>query len=552
MRIRSKIIFVVLPILFATVVLVGVSSYFSAAYGINRIARDFLGFKVSELQKYADSQYQLLVDNNFTEKPEMVQATKGSIDVFARSLLQSQTEIILTVSSKGELVTATSALKLLDGEGAVLAKDLGEKPADLLSLKIGGVTRVAKGFFFKPYDWYYVVSETSDAFFNDIAAIALQTGIILGIALLAATLFLFFFSGTLTRPLRTLTNTMKGIITSNDLTQQVAVEFADETGDVAQTFNIMLHALENTQHSIKNQALQAAMAKRKEQRLRTIFQKYVPQEVINQFEGSPEKMLVGEDRELSVLFSDIRSFTSISEKLDPYELVQNLNRYFTQQVDCIMAHNGTVDKYIGDAVMAFWGAPIKRDDDAFESVMAGIEMNDSVKLFNQDQIAAGRPEFKIGIGLNYGICTVGNMGSEKKLNYTVIGDNVNLASRMEGLTKEYHQTLLISESLHLLMRGRLPTRLLDTVAVKGKAKGVRIYTTTRSLNAEQQEGWELHNQAMELFYERRYKEAISIFDKAEKFLPGDFNLDMIRTQAQEYLLSPPDESWNGVRIMDHK
>jgi class 3 adenylate cyclase/HAMP domain-containing protein len=552
MRIRSKIIFVVLPILVATVVLVGVSSYFSAASGISRIARDFLGFKVQELQKYADSQYQLLVDNNFTAKPEMVQATKGSIEVFARSLLQSPSELIITLTPAGELASATGGLVLKPGEGGALAGKLRETPDDLLSPVLGGTPRVAKGFYFKPYDWYYVVCETESAFFSDIQAIAVQTAVILAAALALAGLLLFFFAGTLTRPLRDIVAAMRGIISSGDLGKQVEVEYADETGELAHTFNIMLGQLDASEKSIKKQALEAVLAKRNEQRLRTVFQKYVPQEVIDQFVGSPEKMLVGEKRDLSILFSDIRSFTSISEMMDPYELVQNLNRYFTQQVDIVMARNGTVDKYIGDAIMAFWGAPVKRGDDALQSVLAGIEMNEAVREFNKAQTASGRPEFRIGIGINYGEATVGNMGSEKKLNYTVIGDNVNLASRMEGLTKEYHQSLLISESLRDQVAATLPTRLLDTVAVKGKAQGVRIYTVERSLGAGQAEGWRLHNEAMELFYARRFREAIESFDQAERFLPGDFNLEMIRTQARDYLHAPPAADWNGVRVMEHK
>jgi class 3 adenylate cyclase/HAMP domain-containing protein len=552
MRIRSKIIFVVLPILVATVILVGVSSYFSAAAGINRIARDFLGFKVLELQKYADSQYQLLVDNNFTGKPEMVQATKGSIEVFARSLLQSPSELILTISPTGELASATGEISLRPGEGAALAERLKASPDDLLSPVLGGTPRVAKGFYFKPYDWYYVVSETQTAFFSDIQAIAVQTAVILAAALTLAGLLLFFFAGTLTRPLRDIVAAMKDIISSGDLGKQVDVEYADETGELAHTFNIMLGQLDASEKSIKKQALEAVLAKRNEQRLRTIFQKYVPQKVIDQFVGSPEKMLVGEKRDLSILFSDIRSFTSISEGMDPYELVQNLNRYFTQQVDIVMARNGTVDKYIGDAIMAFWGAPEKRDDDALQSVLAGIEMNEAVREFNKAQTAAGRPEFRIGIGINYGEATVGNMGSEKKLNYTVIGDNVNLASRMEGLTKEFHQTLLISENLRDLVAASLPTRLLATVAVKGKSQGVRIYTVERSLGAGQAEGWRLHNQAMDLFYARRFRESIDVFDHAEKYLPGDFCLDMTRHKAKEFIHAPPGEDWDGVLVMEHK
>lgn len=552
MRIRTKIILLVLPIMVATVVLVGVSSYFSASAGINRITRDFLGFKVYELRKYAESQYQLLSDNNYTDRPAMVQATKGGIDVFASSLLQSPTEIIFSIGQDGKLISSTSQLTLKGNEGSMLVGQLKAQPDKLLNPQLGGIARVAKGFLFVPYNYYYVVCDTNAAFYSDIAAIGIQTVSILVAALLLAIVLLVFFASTLTRPLVSIVNSMKGIIASDDLSKKVEVEFNDETGELAHTFNIMTGELDKAWKEIKGYALQAALAQKKEQRIRTIFQKYVPQEVISQLETSSDSSLVGENQVLSILFSDIRGFTSISEKMNPYDLVQSLNRYFSTQVDIIMKRQGTVDKYIGDAIMAFWGAPIKRDDDAYQSVLAALEMNEALAHFNQDQLAHDRPPFKIGIGLNYGVVTVGNMGSEKKLNYTIIGDNVNLGSRMEGLTKEYHQSLLVSESIVYKIKDKLPTRFLDTVAVKGKETGVRIYTTARSLEPAIQAGWDLHNKAMDGYYQRNFKEAIRLLDQAEVHLPGDFNIEMIRTECRHLLANPPGKDWDGIRVMDHK
>ena len=190
-------------------------------------------------------------------------------------------------------------------------------------------------------------------------------------------------------------------------------------------------------------------------------------------------MLVGENRILSVLFSDIRSFTSISEKMKPDDLVSELNDYFSVMVDIIMDRKGIVDKYIGDCIMAFFGAPKKHEDDALQSVLAGMDMLEALDGFNAGQEKRGKPPFHIGVGINYGVVTVGNMGTEKKMDYTVIGDAVNLASRLEGLTKHYHQPLIFSESLLSKVKDVMPWRFLDTVAVKGKKTGVKIFTAKK-------------------------------------------------------------------------
>jgi class 3 adenylate cyclase len=278
-------------------------------------------------------------------------------------------------------------------------------------------------------------------------------------------------------------------------------------------------------------------------------------------------MRVGENRALSILFSDIRGFTTISESMSPNDLVNSLNRYFSGQVDIIMNRNGIVDKYIGDAIMAFWGAPVYHDDDPLQSVLSGLDMIDSVKLFNEKQRELGKPEFHIGIGIGYGTVTVGNIGSERKMDYTVIGDMVNLASRMEGLTKTYHQEILISDSLYEALRKtsgasqgssavqlaqEIPTRLLDTVAVKGKTKGVKIYTVRRSLNAEEQRAWPIHNEGMELYYKRAFAQAASKFEEVISILPGDINAQSLLERCRTYADNPPPDNWDGVEVMKTK
>lgn len=553
MKIRAKIILVVLPIIIVTIILVGVSSYFSASTGINSLARDFLGFKVSELRKRTVSEWQVLVDNDLTGDTAMIEATKSGLDSYARSISPGDNEVIFAITATGDVAISSKELNPSAAEKQVLANLYKNRPTTLTTLTVGGVERVAKGFYFAPLDWFFVVSNSSQSFFGDINAITRQTIIILVAASLAAALLLFWFAGLLTDPLKKIVVSMREIISSGDLTSLVDVEYNDETGILAHTFNIMIAQLDKAQARIKDFAFQAVWAKRQEHKIRKIFEKFVPADVINQFESNPEELLVGQDRVLGILFTDIRSFTTISEALSPDVLVTELNRYFEIMVDIIQARNGVVDKYIGDAIMAFFGAPTKRDDDAYQAALTGLELADAVVAFNENQEKRGYPPFHTGIGVNYGIVTVGNIGSEKKMDYTVIGDSVNLASRLEGLTKTYGQKIIISAGMHYKVHEHLPCRLLDTVAVKGKKEGIKIYTVKRSLEPWEEAAWEIHHRAMDAYYKRRFREAIDLFKGANaKFRENDVVCDKMIERCEGFLADPPPEEWDGVEVMKTK
>jgi adenylate cyclase len=187
--------------------------------------------------------------------------------------------------------------------------------------------------------------------------------------------------------------------------------------------------------------------------------------------------LGGEEREVTVLFSDVRSFTSMCEALAPQEVLGILNRYFTRMSAIVEAHGGVVDKYVGDAIMALFGAPLANPDDADRAMETALEMCEALDELNSQQQVRGHPAIKVGIGINTDVVIAGNMGSQTRLNYTVIGDGVNLASRLEGLTKtpEYATRIIISRTTLAKAKGRYQTRPLGEVAVKGKQKPTEIY-----------------------------------------------------------------------------
>jgi len=548
---RLKILLIVLPILIVSMVLAGTSSYFTATNGISRVTTELLSFKAAELEKYVQSQWNLLVENGLTQRPDMVSATQAGILTFAQSLQRSSTEVVLALDQTGSVTLKTANLSLMAGEGSVLVSRARARSADL-AVTVGGVDRVARGFPFEPFHWVFLVTEEKKSFYSDVDRITRETAIILALSVLVAVVLLMVFVRFISRPLEGLVQAMRAIITSGDLSQKVAVEYPDEIGHVSHTFNLMIGELDRAYSQIKKFAFEAVLAQKKETRIRNIFQKYVPQELIDRFFQNPESMLVGENRNLAILFSDIRSFTTISESMAPDDLVNSLNRYFTIMVDIIMAKNGIIDKYIGDAIMAFFGAPVKHDNDALSSLESAFEMSDALHEFNAQQATLGKPPFKIGIGINYGEVTVGNIGSEKKMDYTVIGDSVNLASRLEGLTKPYHAEIVFAEFLWVEVKDAYPWRLLDAVAVKGKTKGVRIFTAKAKLSPAETLAWPLHNEGMELYFDRRFEDAAGRFEQALVHLPGDWSATTLLERCLEYQKDPPPADWDGVEVMKTK
>ncbi|MGD0728024.1 MAG: adenylate/guanylate cyclase domain-containing protein, partial [Spirochaetia bacterium] len=516
------------------------------------IATSFLRFKVDDLENYANSQWSLLVQNNLVGNPDFVDAAKSAVASYARSLVREESELIFAIDAQGSLVMHTGALTLSGPEAAQLSLMKAKNSAGWIHLKVGGVERVGQARDFVPLGWYVVVTEKRDAFYKVTTQIFRQTGVILSASLAIAVMLLFFFSYLMTQPLRMVVSVMRQIMSTSDLSRRVEILYKDETGELGHSLNLMTEELEKAYKQIKGYALKAVVAQHREQKIRSIFQKYVPTAVIDEFFANPESMLVGQDRVLAVLFSDIRGFTTLSEGLPPNEVVESLNAYFGRMVKIIMERRGIVDKYIGDAIMATFGAPVRYGDEAQQSVISGFDMLDALKIFNASQLKKGRPQFRIGIGINYGLVTVGNIGSEQKMDYTVIGDMVNLASRLEGLTKVYHEEMIVSESLVKDLAGKIPCRSIDKVVVKGKTSGVMIFAPRRNLAPAEAEAWKIHEKAIERYYARDFEAAREGFDEVQRLMPADLTAARYLERCQAYIKNPPAEGWTGAVAMSEK
>ncbi len=554
MTIRTKIVLVVLPLITCPLVLTGIISTLSARNGITAVAAGLLQFKAEQLVTYAEGQWNLLTANGLESTPAYVEASKAAIESFAKSLVRSSTESIFALAPDGSTAIRSGELRLSAEEAGALQGLAARGAAGWQTIRLGGTARVAHLARFKPFDWTVFVTESAGTFYSAADGIIRQAGSILGGSLAAALVLLVIFARYLTRPLQQVADAMAEIIATSDLSRRVEVLYKDETGRLGHTFNLMSEELGKAYDQIKGYALRAAVAQIKEEKIRHIFQKYVPKTVLESFFANPEQALVGENRVLAVLFSDVRGFTGISEKLRPDEMVESLNQYFARMVDVVMreGREGIVDKYIGDAIMAFFGAPERHEDDALRSVLAAFEMLVALDDFNAWQQRKGRSPFQIGIGINYGAVTVGNIGSERKMDYTVIGDMVNLASRLEGLTKKYHEPIIVSASVHRKVKEEVRCRLLDTVAVKGRREGTGIYSVRRTLSGPEEKAWPVHAQALALYYERRFTEAADGFRQVQAILPDDHCAGLFLDRCAAFQKSPPSEDWKGVVEMTEK
>ena len=210
--------------------------------------------------------------------------------------------------------------------------------------------------------------------------------------------------------------------------------------------------------------------------IRNTFSKFVSQDVVEELLANPDAItLGGSKKEVTVFFSDVRGFTTISEKLGPEELVQLLNEYLSEMTELIIDYRGTIDKYMGDAIMAFWGAPARNDDHAYFACVAALAQVEALRRLQEGWSDRNIPVLDIGIGINTGAAVVGNMGSSRRMDYTLMGDTVNLGSRLEGITKTYGVRSCISEFTYERVKDRVYARELDLVRVKGKLEPVRIY-----------------------------------------------------------------------------
>jgi adenylate cyclase len=390
----------------------------------------------------------------------------------------------------------------------------------------------------------YIVAKSLDqqlTFVHDLRKFMLQFGI--G-GLLAGVIIGYLFARGISRPIKSL-QIAAAEVEQGNLTHRVTIRSRDEFSRLGHAFNQMIQGLNE------------------KERIRGIMNKVVSKEIADEILNS-NLQLGGEERTATILFSDIRGFTTLSEALRPGALVDLLNQYFTRIHAVIDAHRGNIDKYIGDAIMALFGAPIAHDDDPRQAVLAAIDMIAALHEFNQTLVRDLGKTLQIGIGINTGRLIAGLMGAATRLEYTVMGDTVNLASRLEGLTKYYGVQIMISEFTYQAIQATVSAsqpamtfRELDTVQVKGKTTGVKIY----QVFAGDERVERLEDYLVRFQNARQLLEASSFQESAQRFSaltadwPEDRVTQVFAQRAATYLQNPAlyqQDYRDGVYIFTEK
>jgi adenylate cyclase len=290
--------------------------------------------------------------------------------------------------------------------------------------------------------------------------------------------------------------------------------------------------------------------------IKSAFSRYLAPAVIEKIIESPKALeLGGEEQTISIFFSDIAKFSTISEKLTPPELVQLLNEYLSEMTNIILSHNGTVDKYIGDAIMAFYGAPLPYEDHARRCCMAAIDMKKKLKDMQDSWRDQNRDILKVRMGMNTGKAVVGNMGSNTQMGYTAMGDAVNLASRLEGVNKVYSTYAIISGSTYEHVKDIVDVRKLDTIRVMGKEEPIVIYELLGEKDKLPDKMYgmiEKYNKALDSFAKWEWKNAISFFQQGLKIVKDDGPSLYYIDRCEKYIRRPPSKDWDGVYKMTSK
>ena len=286
------------------------------------------------------------------------------------------------------------------------------------------------------------------------------------------------------------------------------------------------------------------------------FTKYLPKEMLKSlFDAGVVAKPGGKEKEVSIFFADIANFTHYSEILSPNDLVLQLNEYLGCFSSVINSNQGTVDKYIGDAVMAYWNAPKTCEDHAFKSCKAAIQGLHNLSFLQKEWARLNKPIFVARIGINTGNVVLGNIGTEEHLSYTVMGDNVNLASRLEGLNKTYATSIIISESTLKACRDKLVTRPIDLVAVKGKEKKILAHELLGITDETSSKIVAFCNDfkvAFAAYLNKDWKTGAQLFAKIAEQHPNDQLTKIHLDRCKDFVINPPDPSWDGGQAMNQK
>lgn len=332
---------------------------------------------------------------------------------------------------------------------------------------------------------------------------------------------------------------------------------ADQVQEIERSMNLTVNPLTNPEGGVRG-GLVVLEDISHEKRMKSTLYRYMTPRVAEQVMALGDKaLMMSERKEVTILFSDIRGYTTLTENLGASEVVSLLNQYFETMVEAVFNHEGTLDKFIGDALMAVFGAPLPlAENHAWMAVQSALDMRRRLAEFNRRRLFGNQPQIHIGIGLSSGEVVSGNIGSHKRMDYTVIGDGVNLSSRLESVTKEYGCDIILSEFTYNLCRDRILVRELDKIRVKGKNTAVSIYELIgdhrQHLDDSTKKFLDLYHLGRTAYTGRSFQKAIAYFEDAYSLRPTDQAVTVHLERCKNYLRQPPSDAWDGVHTMTSK
>jgi adenylate cyclase len=331
----------------------------------------------------------------------------------------------------------------------------------------------------------------------------------------------------------------------------------EQVRELERSINLTVNPLTNPEGMVRG-GLVVLEDISQEKRMKATMYRYMTPGVAERVMALGEDaLMVGERKEVTILFSDIRGYTSLTERMEAAEVVSLLNNYCETMVEAVFNYEGTLDKFIGDALMAVFGAPLPlTDNHAWMSVQSALDMRRRLAEFNQNRRIKNQPQIRIGIGISSGEVVSGNIGSQKRMDYTVIGDGVDISSRLEGVTKEYGCDIILSEFTYNLCHEHIVVRELDRIRVKGKTKPISIYELIgdrhHAFDDQTIEFLELYESGRSAYTSMNFQQAIRYFEEAQRLRQDDRAIAVHLERANAYLISPPPTAWDGVHTMTTK
>ena len=538
MKIAAKFYIVVIPLVVLTVLTAGVLAFVASASALEAAVRNGMMWLAADMQRYSAEQASLLFTEGYGEDALMRDAAVAAIGKHAADLVgDNPSEVVFALDAERNMLFYAGA------------ETHRKYTASSISLAHNYLVRAVSLADFSIE--IYIAYERRDVLsgLDKLIAVVLAMLVLMPTA---AFIFIHIISRSVTRPLRAMQTVFDGYSAVGkqlELRKHVDItpDYRDETGALVNSFNIMIKKMIETENELIAHARGSDAKKKIEEKRRTIFQLYAPSEIVRKVLKNSSDLISGQKCEASILYSGVRHITPLSENLAPAKFIDFLNRYFLSMTRIAGKRGGVSFNIEGDALLAGWGVPNPRKKDAVHALHAALLMIDMMKRINADNVGLGLPPLAIGIGLDAGFVTAGNIASDNKVNWSVMGGPVSAAVELQELTKKYREAALFTENIYKKVYAVFPCRFVDKISLRGQGQpgSISIFTARLKITGKEKEAWKHHRFGVKLFYARKFPEALLQFEQALLDDPQDGLSAIFIKRCRMYIKNPPPPMWDG-------